>query len=155
VPAEAEAAVAGSLGLLSDITTRTAGLQTALACPSGPAVAAADALGPVPTACAPAPEATPEGGTAPGTTAVGTPSAPSTAGAPPAGATPSGPGGALPTTPPAPSVPPTQGGGLLPSLPLPLPSTGSSRSTPPPVVQLPPLGPVTICLPPLATIGDC
>ncbi|WP_324274514.1 DUF5667 domain-containing protein [Blastococcus brunescens] len=52
MPAEASDAAAQSLTLLAGISARTAGLQAALACPGGPAVAGTDALGPVP---APAP----------------------------------------------------------------------------------------------------
>ena len=42
-----------SLTLLSDVSARAAGLQTALTCSSGPAVGRTDALGPVPTTCVP------------------------------------------------------------------------------------------------------
>ncbi|TFV65404.1 UNVERIFIED_ORG: hypothetical protein E4P37_09845, partial [Bacillus sp. AZ43] len=56
VPGDAADAVGRSLTLLADIGARTDDLRTALTCAGGPAVDGADALGPVPAACAaPAP----------------------------------------------------------------------------------------------------
>jgi hypothetical protein len=75
---------------------------------------------------------------------------------------PGSPGGSSSTssTPSVPVPTPTPGGGLVPSLPLPsLPGiTGGGAATTttiPPVVDLPPVGPITLCLPPLATVGNC
>jgi hypothetical protein len=168
LPDAAGAAVSHSLTLLADVAARTDGLQLALTCASGPAVGAADALGPVPAECVPV--APGSSGAEPGTGVPGsgsgsgsapqasTPAAPTT---PPssgsgAGGTGGGAGGVTvpgaPTTPGVPSLP--LPGGLTPTHPLPtvtLPGTGSG-----PVVDVPvPDAPVDICLPPLATIGDC
>jgi hypothetical protein len=152
VPDDAQAAVGDSLTLLADITSRTAGLEQALACPAAPGVQGADSLGPVPTTCpeAPAPPAIggngPDAGTGVGSTSVGTdpalPSGSTGPTLPPAGPT-SGGSGPLPTTPSVPGVPslPTPG---LPTVSLPLPS-----------VSLPGITPsVGVCAGPLA-LGDC
>jgi hypothetical protein len=164
VPAEATEAAGQSLTLLAEIGARTGGLQTSVSCPGGPAVAGTDDLGPVPAPC-PAPDPAPPVTTTgespvPSTQAGGT--TPSTPGQPAPqpvpvpvpvpGSTPGG--GGLPT----PAVPtPTPGGGLVPPLPLPLPLPGNTGggSSSSPVIQLPPVGPITLCLPPLATVGDC
>ena len=62
LPAEAAAAAQVSLELLNDVSGRAAGLQTALACPGGPATAGTDELGPVPAEC---PADAPATGTSP------------------------------------------------------------------------------------------
>jgi hypothetical protein len=161
VPAEAGSAVGDSLVLLADIARRSDGLQSAVTCPTGPAVDDADALGPVPAVCAPAepsPPATGGEGTGTGTGSTrpapqaSTPAVPTL---PPAGETGSGgtgsgggPGGGV--TPGLPSVPTPVTG--LPTLPVPLPplpGTGTGSSTPPaPAIDL------DVCLGPI-TIGDC
>ena len=162
MPAEATDAAAESLTLLAAIGARTEGLQAALACPGGPAVAGTDALGPVPAPCpapVPAPPVAPDSGTAD----------PNTSGAPPV-TTPQGTTPGLPTT-PAPPVPGSGGGAPaptaptqtsprlpapslpLPPLPLPGGSSSGATTTPPPIVKLPPLGPIEVCAPPLVTIG--
>lgn len=179
VPREVTPALGQSLTLLAEIGERTGGLGASLACPGGPAVGAADDLGPVPAPCPAAEPDPPEtpgrttdagvgtepGATPPESTAAGQPTLPPSA-VPDA---PDGSGG-LPT----PSLPaPTPGGGMVPSMPLPplrslpplrplpplrsLPGdTGGGTATgSPPVVQLPPAGPIPLCLPPLATLGDC
>jgi hypothetical protein len=51
LPAAASSAATTSLHLLSGVTTRAAGLRTALTCPTGPSVTGTDALGPVPSPC--------------------------------------------------------------------------------------------------------
>ncbi|HZB18419.1 MAG TPA: DUF5667 domain-containing protein [Blastococcus sp.] len=172
IPEEATAAVGQSLALLTEIGARTDALDTALACPGGPAVAGNDRLGPVPAPCrAPqsAPPVTSGGTTQPGAGTV--PEATTPEGSVPGQATdPSAPVPGVPNVPGAsggpstPSVPvptPTPGGGLVPSLPVPLPLPGNtgggaaSTTTSPPVVDLPPVGPITLCLPPLATVGNC
>jgi hypothetical protein len=178
-PEGAAADFAGSAGLLDELTVRAAALRSALECSAGPAVVGDDALGPVPGLCptdapppvagespAPAPSvpepADPGAGTPPEVDA-GTPATPSTpdgrpgatppppgqSGGPTGGAPPT-PGSVVPTVPTAPPLP----------LPLPLPLPGSSSTTSPvptspPVVAVPLPGPLTICLPPLATIGKC
>jgi hypothetical protein len=161
VPDAAAEAVQGSLTLLAEVGARSDGLEAALACPAGPAVDGSDDLGPVPTACAvpePAPPAagdpaaededegtaTPGGGT-PEPTSPPLPTGPATAVPEPGGSA-----GGLPT-PGAPT--PSPGGGLVP--PLPLPTGGNAPTTAPgPGGQLP-LPTVGVCLPPLATIGNC
>lgn len=154
VPPEASDAVGQSLALLARIGTRTDALRPALACPAGPAVAGADFLGPVPAPC-PAPDAA-----APATSDGGT-TDPGIAETPPA-TTPEGTTPVLPTV-PDPAVPGAGGGAPTPATPtpttpglpapsLPLPG-GGATTTPPPVVELPPLRPIEVCAPPLATIG--
>jgi hypothetical protein len=156
MPAPAADAAEQSLGLLTEIGARTDGLQAALGCPAGPALDGADDLGPVPAGCAtPDPTAPPTGG---GNTSTGT--------SPPGSGAPESTTPALPTDPPAtgagpgesgpplptPGVPSPPPGGLLPpvpSLPVPsLPGGGTSGSP----ASLPSL---TVCLPPLATVGNC
>jgi Domain of unknown function (DUF5667) len=171
MPEETTAAVGQSLALLSEIGVRTDALDAALACPGGPAVAGTDRLGPVPGPCqtpATAPPGTSGGATEPGTGAVpeattpgsaapGQPTAPAT----PVPGVPGTSGGRSTPSAPVPVPTPTPGGGLVPSLPLPLPLPGNTgggaapTTTSPPVVQLPPAGPITLCLPPLATVGNC
>jgi hypothetical protein len=156
VPDEAGAAVGESLVLLADIGRRSDALRDGVACPTGPAVDGADALGPVPGVCAPeepTPPAAGGGGTGTSTgtnSQAGTPATPSV---PPAGGTGSGgtgpgggPGGATPTVP---SLPAPGTGLPTPPVPLPtLPGTGTGSSTPPPAIDL------DVCLGPI-TIGDC
>ncbi|WP_157944152.1 DUF5667 domain-containing protein [Blastococcus atacamensis] len=164
MPGPAEPAFAGSVDLLQALDTRTAGLSTILGCASGPVTVGEDALGPVPGLCvtetpAPAPEevpALPPVATGPSTTPV-IPSAPavpsptgngSPAAVPTPGTTPVPPADTLPT---AGAVPPA------PNLPLPgVPSDSATRTTTtPPAVAVPLPGPIRICLPPLATVGNC
>jgi len=167
VPAGAEQSLAGSLALVDRVAARAADLQTALTCPDGAADAGTDALGPAPGACLPAPAtagssapstgapATTAGpgtssGQAPATTAPGTPVAP-TAGQPGGG---TGAGGGAAST----------GGGAgggggavttapaVPTVPLPLPTTGAP--TTPPLVDVPlPLPSTTICVGGLICVG--
>ena len=164
LPAAAGAAVSHSLTLLTDVATRTDGLQLALTCPSGPAVGAGDALGPMPAECVPA---TPgSAGQQPGTGVPGS-------GAPGSGST-AGTTPAVPTTPGTTGVPGTGGSGELPvpgsptvpglptpSVPglpipdLPLPGGGGGGATPTPTLPTLPLPLPSVCAPPLATIGDC
>ena len=131
VPAEASAAVVASLDLLSGVTLRTAGLQEAVECASGPAVAGSDELGPLPGTCVPDPagvDPSPSGGS----TGTGSePGVPGSGSAPQAttGAEPTLPstGGAVPTDPGTgaggvpsvgvPTVPSQSGGGVVPTLP--------------------------------------
>jgi hypothetical protein len=173
VPQGAGEAVGQSLTLLSEIGTRTDGLQSVLGCTGGPAVAGSDDLGPVPSTCSVPDAAPPSAGGGSTGTATGTGTSTSTSGtaAAPGGTTPG-----LATVPPTAgsgtggrpggvpsggvSTPTTPGGGILPSLPVPLPRPGTGSSTTPttmspPAVQLPPVGPMTVCLPPLATVGNC
>ena len=172
LPDAAGAAASHSLELLAKVAARTDGLQLALTCPSGPAVGAADALGPTPADCAPAAPGAPSEGTTtvPGTGSdpaqTATPGVPTTT-VPGGTGTGSGSGGGsagglpvpgVPTTPGVPSIP----GGLptTPSIPgLPLPSVtlpGSTGTSSAPVIEIPPVVPgVDACLPPLATIGEC
>ncbi|MGX5657393.1 DUF5667 domain-containing protein, partial [Geodermatophilus nigrescens] len=58
LPAEAGTSIA----LVEQVGSRAAALQTALTCPSGPATAGRDALGPLPGECGAAPAAPPGGG---------------------------------------------------------------------------------------------
>jgi hypothetical protein len=165
-----------SFGLLADITTRATVLRSALDCAGGPAVSGADSLGPVPVECGPERAAnSPGGGTGSSTAPVpGTPSGP----LPPATTTDAVPqpgGGSDPAEPaPGSGSGSTSGSGAggaevpsaglprpsLPSLPVPVPVPV------PPIPQLPgqyagsnsspvPPAQVTLCLPPLATLGDC
>jgi hypothetical protein len=158
VPDAAADATAESLSLLTDIATRVEGLRSAVDCPAGPAVNGDDELGPVPGLCVPPPTATapepssPTGSApAPGTTDPRSPTRTLPSGPPVTGSSPGEPGD-LPTTqvPPIPSVP-TQGSGVLPSLSPPsLPQSEGG-----PAVDLPLDLPLQVCLPPLATFGDC
>jgi hypothetical protein len=169
VPGDAAPTLAGSVELLRALTTRTAGLSSALRCPEGPVTVGEDDLGPVPGLCAadeppagtdelPAPPAVTTGPSEPSTAPPAPLPAPdSEPGAPGPDAGPSvavpapGPGGP-PTTAPSPpgDLPP------LPEPPLPGASSGATgRSTPPPAVGVPLPSPIRICLPPLATIGNC
>jgi hypothetical protein len=180
MPAGADGAALDSLALLSDVRTRAGGLGPALDCAGGPATTGSDELGPVPGLCLPdarnggAPGGgSPEGGVpgevgGPGT---GTPTDGPTVAVPenPAPSVPSlggvdpglpgtgQPGGGL--LPPLPSPPPVTGNDLLPPLlpPLPLPGTGALPPTtvsPPVTTPKSPLD-IDVCLPPLATLGDC
>jgi hypothetical protein len=138
VPDAAGSAVGGSLALLSDITARSDALEESLACAAGPAVQGADALGPLPAPCTPAPAA-PAAGDA---TGVATPSVGAAPTTPDAGTAPSlptagsgaGGSGGLPTTPSVPGLPglttPVPG---EPSLTVPLPSVSLPGSGLPPV----------------------
>ena len=166
-----------SLTLLDDITTRAAGLRSALDCAGGPAVSGADSLGPLPVDCAPEQAANAPGGgagssdaPAPGapsgsvppattTDAVPGPGGGTEPGEPPPGSgSGSGPGGVeVPTTLPRPSLPslPVPVPVPLPPLPqLPGQNAGSNSAPVPPLLDVPP-APVPLCLPPLATLGDC
>ncbi|MCW2578872.1 MAG: hypothetical protein JWR82_473 [Blastococcus sp.] len=167
VPDAAAEAAGQSLALLTDITTRAEGLRSAVGCPAGPAVTGNDELGPVPGLCVPPPPAAtaPDPGAPTGSTPGPVPSAgpdpqaPAPTDPPAAGTTPGEPGsGGLPTTviPPLPPVP-SPGGGLVPSisplplpLPLPLPTTEGGVLLDRPVDL-----PLPVCLPPVATLGNC
>jgi hypothetical protein len=161
-----------SLVLLADITTRATDLRSALDCAGGPAVSGADSLGPVPVECGPERAATsPGGGTGSSTAPVpGTPSGP----LPPATTTDAVPqpgGGSDPAEPaPGSGSGSTSGSGAggaeVPSAGLPRPSLPSLPVPVSPIPQLPgqyagsnsspvPPAQVTLCLPPLATLGDC
>nr|WP_239521273.1 DUF5667 domain-containing protein [Blastococcus saxobsidens] len=175
LPAPAEPAYLESTDLLEALTTRTAGLSLALDCASGPATVGTDALGPVPGLCLtepapPAPQAPAPGqGQTPGAPAPGTPSdvaaTPTPAPpAPPAAVPGTGTGpGAVPPAPvptgnPGTPKPPSVGGLLPTPSPLPIPGTTGTvptRPATPPVLDVPLEGPIRICLPPLATIGNC
>jgi hypothetical protein len=162
MPTPAADAAEQSLRLLTEIGVRTDGLQAALGCPAGPALDGADDLGPVPAGCAtPDPTAPPTGGgnTSTGTSPPGSGAPESTTPAlptdPPAtGAVPGGSGPRLPT-PGVPSPPP---GGLVPSLPSgpSLPGGGTEGGTGGGTTSsFPSLPSLTVCLPPLATVGNC
>ncbi|MGK5169955.1 DUF5667 domain-containing protein [Geodermatophilus sp. CPCC 205761] len=137
VPAGAGAAAEDSLTLLADLARRAAGLRSALACPTGPAVDAPDALGPVPVACAAE------------VPAAAAPEAPAPPTADPAPVT--GPAADAPD--PTSSTP--QAPAPSPSRPLPLPPVGGppagglptvpapSRPAPPPLVDTP----LPVCIP--------
>jgi hypothetical protein len=174
VPPGAEAALTAARDLAVRVAARGADLGRALGCPGGPSTAGTDELGPRPAPCPaesapPAAPSTAAGTTAPSTTAAvpATPSSAPTSAPPavptsPAPAPASRPGQPLPSLPapsrPAPSLP-------VPSLPvpslpvpsLPVPSLpgGPAPSAPPgPVVSVPPVVPgVSLCLPPLITVG--
>ena len=181
MPAAADGAALDSLALLSDVRTRAGGLGSALDCAGGPATIGSDQLGPVPGLCLPdttnggAPGGgSPEGGVpgevgGPGTgtptdgptvavpenpsPSVPSPSVPSLGGSDPGLPGTGRPGGGL--IPPLPSPPPVTGNDLLP--PLPLPGTGALPPTtvsPPATTPKTPLD-IDVCLPPLATLGDC
>jgi hypothetical protein len=177
VPDAAAEAVGQSLALLVDVGGRADGLEAAFACPGGPSVDGTDDLGPLPAPC-PAPVTTPpttSGGTDPGTGSAepgaGTTAPEPTPGvptAPPTAVPGTGDGSTgLPT--PALPAPVSPGGGRPPSLPvplplpvprpvplpLPLPEGSPQQQTPPTVIQVPPVGDATLCLPPLVTVGGC
>jgi hypothetical protein len=151
VPSAAQDEVDASLVLLSDITARATGLQTALACASGPATSGTDALGPVPADCVVEQTPAPPGGGATGTPAppVATDSAQGPSPQVPA------PGG-----PPAPGLPASPGGGgggglpPLPTLPVPLPTTTATNPSGG-APQAPPSVDIKVCVPPLVTLGNC
>jgi hypothetical protein len=177
LPSGTAQAAQASLVLLSDITTRVTGLRSAIDCAGGPAVNGADALGPVPGLCVPEQAAPPPGGSGTTTSAAPVPGAPAPS-LPPATTTdavpqpggqtggtdgPAGGGGPVPgpggvEVPtddlPLPELPLPE----LPDSPLPeLPGQGAVGGASPP--NAPAIGvpsaPVTLCLPPLATIGSC
>jgi hypothetical protein len=175
VPDAADAAVLDSLVLLADIGTRVAALDPALDCAGGPATVGSDELGPVPAVCPPDQpgggtpgRATPSGETpdeAPGTGTtdgpiVTVPEAPDPSVASPGGSDlpdTGRPGGGILPTPALPSPPPVIGRTpplpALPGLPS-LPGTGAappSTGSPAPTTPLD----IHVCLPPVATIGDC
>jgi hypothetical protein len=165
VPSAAQHDVDDSLMLLSDITGRADALRSSLACATGPATDGTDELGPVPAPCAPAAPATTAPGTgtttqapAGGTSTVPPPSAP---GLPSTGTSGSGSGSGqggtgtgglptsgLPTTPPGGGLPiPTPSLPSLPSVSVPsLPAAGNSSG---------PTSGLSLCVPPLVTIGNC
>ncbi|MCF6736636.1 DUF5667 domain-containing protein [Blastococcus sp. KM273129] len=170
VPAGAAPAYARSTDLLGTLATRVEELRGALRCPTGPAVAGDDALGPVPGIClADTPVAVVEEppGTVPpvagtpadvppsaGPSTPPVPAAPPASGSPPAGE-PQRPGPDVRTGSPTPT-PRTLPRPPVPDLPQPeRPVTGPSASTPPPVVAVPLPGPLEVCLPPLITVGEC
>jgi hypothetical protein len=169
-PPGAQEDVADSLALLADISTRADGLRAALDCAAGAATTGTDELGPVPGLClpgqtdpsAPGGSAGEGSGTDPGTVPPGS-------GLPPAPQL---------TAPPLPSLGggdpglPGTGGSdgdildpLLPSPPLvgktpvpglPVPSLPGSTATDSGEDAAPGTAlDVDICLPPLATLGDC
>ena len=163
VPDEAADAVTRSLDLLSDVGARAGGLETALGCAGGPAVAGTDDLGPVPATCpvpveapgtptdgqtsgpgtAPAPQGTTPQGTTPGQSTVA-PTVPAPAPVPQGGGS-----GGLPTPAvPAPTTTPRLPIPSVPTLPLPAPAAPSSA-----IISVPPLGPIEVCIPPLLTVG--
>ena len=156
LPDAAGTAVRHSLHLLSRVSTRTDGLEGALDCATGPAVGAADALGPVPGTCAPVTVQTPGAPTDgsvpdPGAT---TGAVPSTAAVPTPdggaiGQVPGNGGGTVPGTPTVPGLPkvtvPTVPGGPPPSLNVPtLPLPGASSG---PLLNPPSTGALGVCLP--------
>ena len=169
VPEAAVTEVSESRQIVSQVAARATALLAALDCPGGPVTAGSDALGPVPSACvsatgpatstttAPVPgsvapsTAAPAPGTAAPTAAPTSGGAASTGGGQGGGA--GGTGGAAspaPTTAaPAPtSSAPTAG------LPLPVPvPTAVPTSSGGALVELPPVGPIEACLPPLVTVG--
>jgi hypothetical protein len=167
VPPGARGALAAAGDLVAQVSARGAALQQALACPGGPSTEGTDELGPLPAACPPAPPAA---------------SAPARSGSSVSGAVPPGTSSAASaaatgTTAPAPTTPAagptpsraTSGGGLpsvpapvtsaRPGLPLPsvpgLPSTSAAPSSSAgAIVSVPPLVPgVSVCVPPLITVG--
>jgi hypothetical protein len=172
LPDAAGAAVSHSLALLSDVSARATGLQRALSCPSGPAVGPADALGPAPAACPPAPPGTPGEQTGTGAPGSGSAESATTTAAPsppPAGGAGSGgaggsagvpapgttvPGTTVPGVPTVPGLPTiTVPGGLPPSLSVPgLPLPGATSEA---VGELTGALPLPGCLPPVGTLGDC
>jgi hypothetical protein len=181
LPGDAADEARTSLVLVADITTRASGLRSALDCAGGPAVSGADALGPVPVACGPERAATSTGGgtgsstaPAPGAPSGSVPPATTTDAVPQPGGGPdpaepapgsgsgsssgSGAGGAeVPTTDlPRPSLPPLPVPLPVPPIPqLPGQNAGSNSAPfPPPVIDVAP-APVPLCLPSLATLGDC
>ena len=168
VPAAAEDAVADSLVLLADVTTRVTGVESSLACPDGPAVTTSDELGPVPGLCqAGAPPASPPedigAGSPPGPGSSGTPGRIPDAVAPPTGVSVPPVGGQVPGTPGRvgpPSLPPE----VVPTVPVPttalppLPSTSLPLPTLPGTPALPTPGTTSlntlgVCVPPLVTDG--
>lgn len=175
LPQAAQTAAGQALALVDGIQTRSSALSTSLTCPSGPATAGADQLGPVPATCSVNPAIPGQGGTAtgqqsgtsvatppPGATTNGVP-APSVGGGLPGtgGSGTSGtPGGGI-SVPTLPTTPKSSGGGLpsLPSLPTVLPSipglpglsagaspSASTTSSSSPLVTTPSL-PIQVCLP--------
>jgi hypothetical protein len=171
LPAAASKAAVTSLDLLAGITTRTTGLRTALACPTGPAVSGTDALGPLPGTCRSTPGAPSASGgkgsaTVPsrGAGTSGTQGIPGTQGTLPSGAGGSstsgsgtsgsaGSGGGAPST-----LPPVLPTPTLPSLPLPTSGakiTGPSGSALVPKVSTPSESSAPgLCLGPIK-IGNC
>jgi hypothetical protein len=180
MPAAADGAALDSLALLSDVRTRAGGLGSALDCAGGPATIGSDQLGPVPGLCLPD---TTNGGAPGGGSPEG--GVPGEVGGPGTGTPTDGPTVAVPENPspsvPSPSVPSLggtepglpgtgrPGGGLIPPLPSPPPVTGNDPLPPslpgtgalPPTTVSPPATTsktpldIDVCLPPLATLGDC
>jgi hypothetical protein len=180
MPTAADGAALDSLALLSDVRTRAGGLGSALDCAGGPATIGSDQLGPVPGLCLPD---TTNGGAPGGGSPEG--GVPGEVGGPGTGTPTDGPTVAVPENPspsvPSPSVPSLggtdpglpgtgrPGGGLIPPLPsppvtgndlLPPPSLPGTGALPPTTISPPATTPKTpldidVCLPPLATLGDC
>jgi hypothetical protein len=168
LPAAASSAATASLHLLSGVTTRAAGLRTALTCPTGPSVTGTDALGPVPIPCrtggAP-PSSSGKGSATLPSSGIGTvrTSTPTGSGTQPSGAgTTAVPGtsgtggsqpgsGTLPTTLPPPSV------STLPSVSSLVPSISVAAPTGQPKVSLPasPGAPASGICTGVINIGDC
>ena len=159
VPTDAQGAVTVSRELSVQVAARGSALEEALACPGGPSTVGADELGPLPAACAPAsPVTSAPAPSGPGsgssaatsdstiaTTAAGTSSA-----AAPTVPLPSG--GNVPTT--APSAPSAGPGLPLPSVPGLPPTTAAPSSSSGSLVSVPPVVPgVSVCAPPLITVG--
>jgi hypothetical protein len=150
VPSAAQDEVDASLLLLSDVTARATGLQTALGCAGGPAASGTDALGPVPAPCA-----TEETPAPPADGTPGTPAPPVATVGPPGPSTQA----PAPDDPPAPALPtsPAGGGGggfpPLPTLPVPLPTPTVAN----PGGGTPPAPPsIKVCVStPLVTLGNC
>jgi hypothetical protein len=173
VPPSAQDEVADSLVLLAEISSRADGLRAALDCAAGPATTGFDELGPVPGLCLPEHADPSTGGGAAGE---GPATDPGTDPGPGPGPGPSGTG-----VPPAPGLTdpllPSDGDGdpglpdtggsdgdvfdplLPPSPPLvgtaPLPGTSTTEPGSDEDATSDPALDVDICLPPLATLGDC
>jgi hypothetical protein len=163
LPDAADAAVSNSLHLLSAVSSRSAALQVALNCATGPAVGAPDALGPTAGTCLPAAAQTPGASTEgsvpdPGTTTGAVPATPAvpTPDVGPGGQLPGTGGGTVPTpVPSAPTIPglPKVTVPTVPGLPtslnaprLPLPGSSAGPSSGP-LLNLPPTGPLGVCIP--------
>ncbi|MGY1843506.1 DUF5667 domain-containing protein [Modestobacter sp. SYSU DS0875] len=165
LPAGVDEALAGSRRLVSAVADRATALGTALACAGGPAVTAADELGPRPAPCPPdvpaAQRPAPGTPSAPPAASGGVPAAPGEAApaAPPASpATTAPPAAGTPTPAPAPTPPAPAPAAPAPED-RPVPAAPASPSTAAPsrpgtVVELPPVVPgLRVCLPPLISVN--